>query len=295
MALAASDPEGKTRVQAFERGLQEHGWTQGSRLSIDYRWAGDNLDFIRSYAAELVGLGSDVIVVNATPVLAAALQETRTIPIVFVQVIDPVSRGFVNSLARPGGNVTGFTNFEFPMGGKWVEVLKEVAPSVTSVSVIFNPGTAPYGEAFFEEIRSSAASLAIKAIGVPVREVAQLEKEISELAAKSNEGLIILPDAFTTAHRNFIVELANRYQLPSVYPFRYFATGGGLIAYGVDVVDLFRRSAGYVARILTGEKPANLPVQAPIKYELVINLKTARALQITVPPTLLATADEVIE
>jgi putative tryptophan/tyrosine transport system substrate-binding protein len=295
MVIAANDPEAQTRAKAFEQALHQLGWADGSRLRIEYRWAGGDAGRIRSQAAEIVSLTPDVILANATPALEAVRQETRTIPIVFVQVIDPVSRGFVDNLARPGGNITGFTNFEFPMGGKWVEMLKEIAPSITSVAVIFNPDTAPYGEPFFQHIGASASSRSIEAIEARVRSAVELEKAVAGIAAKSNSGLIVLPDTFTTVHRDSIIELANRHRLPGVYPFRYFADRGGLISYGVDAVDLFRRSASYVDRILKGEKPANLPVQAPVKYELVLNVKTAKTLGIDIPPTLLARADEVIE
>jgi putative tryptophan/tyrosine transport system substrate-binding protein len=295
MPFAEGDEEAERRRNAFQRGLEAFGWTNGQNIRIEYRWVGSDRDRIRSYAADIVGLAPDVILANATPVLAAIRQETRTIPIVFVQVIDPVSRGFVKSLAQPGGNVTGFTNFEFPMGGKWVEVLKEVAPRITSIAVVFNPDTAPYGEPFFQQITTSASSLSIEAIEARVRNVVELEKAVAGIAAKSNGSLIVLPDTFTTVHRDSIIALADRHQLPGVYPFRYFATRGGLVSYGVDAEDMFRRSASYIDRILKGEKPADLPVQAPTKYELVINLKTAKALGLEVPPTLLARADEVIE
>jgi ABC-type uncharacterized transport system substrate-binding protein len=288
--LAASDPEAQPRVRAFQQGLQKLGWTEGSNLRIDYRWAGDDPGLIEAYAAEIVGVGPDVILANATPPLSAILRKTRTIPIVFVQVIDPVSRGFVSSLAQPGGNITGFTNFEFPMGSKWVEMLKEIAPTVASVSVVFNPNTAPYGGSFFEQIKTSATSLAIEANEALVHDVAGLESA-AEIAAKSNGSLIILPDTFTTVNRDIIIKLATVHRLPAVYPFRYFATRGGLISYGVDAVDMYRRSAVYVDRILRGERAADLPVQAPTKYELVINLKTAKALGLDIPATVLARAD----
>jgi putative tryptophan/tyrosine transport system substrate-binding protein len=293
--FAEGDEEAERRRNAFQRGLEAFSWTNGQNIRIEYRWVGSDPNRIRSYAADIVGLAPDVILANATPVLAAIRQETRTIPIVFVQVIDPVSRGFVKSLAQPGGNVTGFTNFEFPMGGKWVEVLKEVAPRITSIAVVFNPDTAPYGEPFFQQITTSASSLSIEAIEARVRNVVELEKAVAGIAAKSNGSLIVLPDTFTTVHRDSIIALADLHQLPGVYPFRYFATRGGLVSYGVDAEDMFRRSASYIDRILKGEKPADLPVQAPTKYELVINLKTAKALGLEVPPTLLARADEVIE
>jgi putative ABC transport system substrate-binding protein len=293
IAIAQSDAQ--TRVKAFEQALQKLGWAEGSSVRIEYRWAGGDPDLIRAYAAEIVSLNPDVILAHTTPALTAILRETNTIPIVFVQVIDPVSRGFVSSLARPGGNITGFTNFEFPIGGKWVEMLKEVAPAVTSVAVVFNPDTAPYGGLLFQQVRTNAISLAIEANEARVRDVADLERAVAEIAVKSNGSLIVLPDTFTTVHRDIIIALASLHRLPAIYPFRYFTPGGGLISYGVDTVDLFRRSADYVDRILRGERAADLPVQAPVRYELAINLKTAKSLGLDVPLTLLARADEVIE
>jgi ABC-type uncharacterized transport system substrate-binding protein len=295
MAFAETDPEAQPRVNAFERGLQEWGWTKEQNLVIDYRWTGADLPKTRSYAGELVRSAPELIIANSTPVLAALRQETDSIPIVFVQVIDPVTRGFVATLARPGGNITGFTNFEFPMGSKWVQILKEVAPSAARVATIFNPETAPYGEQFFRQIRSAASSLNIEAIDASARHPAELERLLAEVAAKPNSAVIVMPGGFTSAHRNLIIEIASRHRLPAIYPFRYFAISGGLLSYGVDSLDIFRRSASYVDRILKGEKAGDLPVQAPIKFELVINLKTARALGLDVPPTLLARADEVIE
>ena len=294
MAIAANDPEAQVRAEAFERGLREHGWG-GDNLTIDYHWAGDDLDRLQQYAAEIVRQSPDAILANATPVLTAIRHETSTIPTVFVQVIDPVSGGFVNSLDRPGGNITGSTNFEFPMGGKWVEVLKEVVPSIKSIAVIFNPVTAPYGERFVEQIATSASPLAIQVTETQVRDVAELEKAIQPVVSAPVGGLIVLPDAFTTVHWDNILALVGRHKLPCVYPFRYFVIRGGLISYRVDGLALFRRSAAYVDRILKGENPADLPVQAPIKYELVINLKTAKALGLEVPPSLIARADEVIK
>ena len=295
MAMAATDADAEPRIKAIQQGLQEFGWTEGRNIRIDYRWATVDADRIRAHAAELVGLAPDVIIGVATPVLMALRQETRSIPIVFVQVIDPVSRGFVTTLARPGGNITGFTNFDFPMGGKWVETLREVAPTVTRVAVIFNPETAPYAEPFLRLIEAAALSFNVKAFGAPVRDTAELERATSALATEPRGGMIILPDVFTTVHRDLIVELAARQRLPAIYPFRYFATSGGLISYGVDALDLFRRSASYVDRILKGTSPSELPVQGPIKFELVINLKTAKALGLNVPLQLRQRADEVIE
>jgi putative tryptophan/tyrosine transport system substrate-binding protein len=295
MALSADDPEARPRVAAFEQGLQQLGWLDPNRLRIEYRWAGGAQDRIKSYAAELVTMGSDVIVANTTPILAAVRQQTTSIPIVFVQVTDPVNTGFIKSLAQPGGNVTGFTNFEFPMGGKWVSTLKAIAPATTSVAVIFNPKTAPYGGSFFQEIKASAASLDIEAIDAQSNDINDLQNAVVAIAQKPHGSLIIVPDTFAAVNRKSIVALAAQYKLPAIYPFRYYANDGGLISYGIDVVDSFRRSASYVDRILKGESPGNLPVEAPTKYELVINLKTANALGLTVPAMLRVLADDVIE
>jgi putative ABC transport system substrate-binding protein len=295
MALAETDPEAQPRVKVFEQGLKDWGWTKAQNLIIDYRWIGAELAKTRTYAAELVRLAPDVIIANSTSTLAALRQETDSIPIVFVQVIDPVTRGFVATLARPGGNITGFTNFEFPMGSKWVQILNEVAPSTAHVATLYNAETAPYGEQFLRQIRSAASSLKIEAIEASARHPADLERSLADVAAKPRGGLIVMPDIFTSVHRHLIVELASRHRLPAIYPFRYFAISGGLLSYGVDALDLFRRSASYVDRILKGEKPGDLPVQAPTKFELVINLKTAKALGLTIPPTVVARADEVIE
>jgi putative tryptophan/tyrosine transport system substrate-binding protein len=294
MALSESDPEAKARVKAFEQGLHDWGWVKEQNLLIDYRWTVADITPIQSHAAELVRSAPELIIANSTPVLAALRQETRTIPLVFVQVIDPVTRGFVATLARPSGNITGFTNFEFPMGSR-VEVLKEVAPVIARVAIIYNPETAPYGEEFFRQIKAAASSLTIEAIDAPVRQPADLQRTIVQVAAKPHGGLIVIPDAFTSVHRDLIVELAAQHRLPAIYPFRYFAMSGGLVSYGVDSPDIFRRSASYVDRILKGESPSELPVQAPTKFELVINLKTAKSLGLEVPSRLLALADEVIE
>jgi putative ABC transport system substrate-binding protein len=295
MALSENDPEAKPRVEAFEQGLQGWGWVKEQNLLIDYRWIGTDITQIQSHAAELVRLAPELIIANSTPVLAALLQETRTIPLVFVQVIDPVTRGFVATLARPGGNITGFTNFEFPMGSKWVEILKEIAPAIATVAAIYNPKTAPYGEEFFRLIKAAASSLMIEAIDASVQQPADLRRTITQVAAKPYGALIVIPDGFTSAHRDLIVKLAAELRLPAIYPFRYFAASGGLVSYGVDSRDIFRRSASYIDRILKGESPSELPVQAPTKFELVINLKTAKALTVAVPDRLLALADEVIE
>jgi putative ABC transport system substrate-binding protein len=250
---------------------------------------------MRRFAKELVALQPDVILSNTTPTTTALLQQTLTIPIVFAIVADPVGSGFVASFARPGGNVTGFTFTEPTMAGKWLELLKEIAPRVVRIAMLFNPVSATYADYWLNPFRAAAPSFAVEAIAAPVRDTSELESVIAAQAREPNGGLIAMPDSFTDAHRVEITSLAARYRLPAVYPFRFFAEVGGLLSHGVDRTDNFRRAATYVDRILKGEKPADLPVQTPTKYELVINMKTAKALGLTVPQTLLARADEVIE
>ena len=293
--FAASDPEAQARVAAFREGLAELGWTQGRNVRIDFRWGTGAADQMRAFAKELVELKPDLIVGVTTPAVAALRQETRTIPIVFVQVVDPLGRGFISNLARPGGNMTGFVNFEFSMGGKWLETLKQIAPHITRVALVFNPDTAPFAASFVRVVEAVAPSFSATAVAAPVRDDAELERAVGAFAAKPDGGLIIVPDLFIASHREQVVALAARHRLPAVYPFRYFAASGGLISDGVDTLDLFRRSASYVDRILKGANPGELPVQTPSKFELVINLKTAKALDLTVPPALLARADEVME
>jgi putative tryptophan/tyrosine transport system substrate-binding protein len=295
MGIAENDADAKPRAIAFRHGLQELGWTEGRNISIEYRWAAADPEHMHSYAAELVALAPDLILANTTPVVTALQHATRTIPIVFVNVVDPAGRGFVANLARPGGNITGFLIFEFSMGGKWLETLKQVAPRVKRVAMIFNPETAPFSESFVRVIEAAAPAFAVETVSAKVRDRAELESAVVSFANKPEGGLIVLPDLFTTIHRDTIVALATRNRLPAIYPFRYFAASGGLVSDGIDGSDLFRRSASYVDRILKGEKPADLPVQAPTKFELVINLKTAKVLGLQVPPKLLALADEVIE
>jgi len=290
MTMAETEPEAQARLASLRAGLQQLGWTEGRNIKIDYCFAAGDPGRLRSSAADLVRLAPDVILANGTAILSALKQETRSIPIVFALVPDPVGDGFIDSLARPGGNLTGLTNFEFPMGGKWVELLKEIDPRLSQVALLFNPETAPYARKFLQSVaRGAEASL------MPVRSEAEIERVAELVASKPSSGLIIVPDLFTSGHRGVIVAQAERYRLPTIYPFRFFAESGGLLSYGVDTLDLFRRSASFIDRILRGEKPGDLPVQAPIKFELVINLKTARALGLTVSPTLLASADEVIE
>jgi putative tryptophan/tyrosine transport system substrate-binding protein len=295
MGIAENDPEARPRAMAFEQGLHELGWTAGRNFRIDYRWAADDPERIRTYAAELVALAPDVILATTTPVMMVLQAATRTIPIVFVLVIDPITRGLVANLTRPGGNITGFVTFEFSMGGKWLETLKQIASRVNRVAMIFNPETAPFSESFVQVVEVAAPTFGVQPVAVPVRDPAEFDRAIGTFAAKPNGGLIILPDVSTSSHRDTIIALAARHRLPAVYPFRFFAVSGGLISDGVDTTDLFRRSASYVDRILKGAKPGELPVQTPTKFELVINLKTAKALGLDVPSGLSARADEVIE
>ena len=290
-----SEPVAQARVAAFREGLQKLGWTEGRNIRIDTRWAALDAEAMQRFAKELVGLQPDLILSQSTPNTAALLQQTRTIPIVFVQVTDPVGSGFVASISRPGGNVTGFTTPEQTMAGKWLELLKEIAPRVNRVALLFNPATATFAEFYLNSFKAAATSFAVEAIGAPVRSTSEFEPVIAEQVREPNGGLIVMPDIFMTGHRSEITLLAARYRLPAVYPFRYFAEIGGLLSYGNDPVDLVRRAATYADRILKGEKPSELPVQAPVKFELVINLKTAKALGITVPQSVQNRADEVIE
>jgi putative tryptophan/tyrosine transport system substrate-binding protein len=294
MNTAADDPEGKARNAAFERGLQELGWTDGRNVRIDYRWGAGDADRIRRYAAELVSLSPDVILTVGSATAGPLLEATRTVSIVFVQAPDPVGAGFVASLARPGGNATGFTLFEYGISGKWLELLKEIAPGVTRVAVLRDPAIAA-GTGQLGAIQSAAPSFGVELSPLGVRDPGEIERAITTFARSSNGGLIVTVSTLAGVHRDLIVTLAARYKLPAVYYARYIVAGGGLISYGPDFVDQHRRAAGYVDRVLKGEKPANLPVQTPTKYELAINLKTAKALGLEVPPSLLARADEVIE
>jgi ABC-type uncharacterized transport system substrate-binding protein len=294
LAMAPSDPEAQLRVKAFEAALRELGWTEGRNLRLEYRWAPGDASLLRGQATELVGLAPDLILATSTPVLAALRQE-NPLPIVFVQVTDPVGDGFVPNLARPGGFLTGFTSFEFTIGSKWLEALKHVAPKVRRVALMFNPDTAPFARKFWQPVEDAAPSFDVEPIQAPVRDVGEIEHAIEAFARDANGGLMVLPDVSTTNHRNLIIALAARHRLPAVYPYRHFAASGGLMSYGSDLADVYRRAASYVDRILKGAVPGDLPVQAPAKFEFVINLRTANALGLTVPPRVLGRADEVIE
>jgi putative ABC transport system substrate-binding protein len=296
IGYAENDSETQARLGAFRQGLERLGWTEGRNVRIDYRFAPDGPDQAQLFAKELVTLRPDVLVGNSTPASAALLRETRTIPIVFVGVSDPVGSGLVASIARPGGNTTGFTNFEPSLTGKWLELLKEIAPGIVRVAVIFNPKTAPGAGSFFlGPFEPVAHSFAVEPIAAPVSDAAQIESALATIWREPGGGLIVMPDAFTTVQRKAIIALAAQHRFPAIYPYRYEVVDGGLMSYGVDTVDLLRRAASYVDRILKGEKANDLAVQAPVKFDLVMNLKTAKALGLTVPATLLARADEVIE
>jgi putative ABC transport system substrate-binding protein len=294
MSTAADDREGQARIAAFRQGLQKLGWIEGQNVRLDIRWGGGDADLDRRFAAELVALTPDVILATASSTVAALQGATRTVPVVFAHAVDPVAAGFVDSLARPGGNATGFVLFEYGISAKWLELLKEIAPSVTRAGVLRDPAMAA-GTGQFGALQSVAPSFGVELSPVNVRDAGEIERVVTAFARASNGGLIVTASPLATLHRDLIVALAARHKLCAVYNLRLFVTAGGLISYGSDVPDLLRRAAGYVDRILKGEKPADLPVQAPTKFEMVVNIKTARALGITVPPSLLARADEVIE
>ena len=293
-ATVSDDVEGRARLAAFQQGLQQLGWAEGRNMRIDTRWAGANAAEIRKHAAELVALAPDVILSTGGASLAPLMQTTRTVPIVFANVPDPVGSGVVKSLARPGGNATGFMQFEYSLSAKWPELLKQIAPGVTRVAVLWDPSIT-LGIGQFAVIQSVAPSLGVEVSPVNMGDTKEIEGDVAALARSSNGGLIVTASALTTVHRDLIIALAARHKLPAIYFQRIFIAEGGLISYGPDLFDQFRGAAAYVDRILKGDKPADLPVQAPTKYQLAINLKTAKALGLTVPPPLLARADEVIE
>ena len=294
MSLAADDAESSARIAAFHQGLEGFGWSVGRNLRIETRWGAGNGERMRQYAADLVALAPDAILAGASPATRGLKQATRTIPIVFANVTDPISAGFVESLARPGGNVTGFMNTEYGASGKWLELLKEIAPRVTRAAALRDPAIAA-GSGQPGAIQGVAPMFGVEVTPVDVREASEIERAIAAFAGKANGGLIVTGSSLVIIHRKLIIELAARHQLPAVYAFVSFVTRGGLLAYGPDRIAPYRQAASYIDRILKGEKPEDLPVQAPTKYELLINLKTAKALGLTIPDKLLATADEVIE
>jgi putative tryptophan/tyrosine transport system substrate-binding protein len=292
MNISADDPEAQSRMTAFVQGLQQSGWTDGSNIRIDTRWAAGEADRYHRYAEELLALAPDVILASATPSVQALQRATRTVPIVFANVGDPVGMGLVESVARPGGNTTGFSAFEFGFGAKWLELLKEIAPRLTRVAVLRD---LTIGPAQLSAIQAVAPSFGVELSPVGVRDAGEIERTIAAFARSSDAGMIVTASTSALINRQLIVMLAARHRLPAVYPYRYFAITGGLMSYGVNPIDMYRRAASYVDRILKGEKPADLPVQAPTKYDLVINLKTAKTLGIEIPASVLARADEVIE
>ena len=292
--IPENDPEGRARLFAFLAELQRLGWVDGRNVHIDYRIGAREASSIQKHVDELIALAPEVILVNGTEAAEPLRQTTRSIPVVFVQVSDPVSVGLVASLARPGGNVTGFANLEYSMTGKWLELLKEIAPQVSRVAVL-RDATNPTSHAQLAAMHAIAPSLGLVVSSLNVRDAGEIERDIGEFARGKNGGLVLTVGALGIRHRDLIVSLANRYRLPAIYPFRFIPAAGGLASLGSDATDTYRRAAGYVDRILKGEKPADLPVQNPVKFELVVNLKTAKALGLTAPPTLLARADEVIE
>jgi putative ABC transport system substrate-binding protein len=294
MNIAADDAQAQSRIDAFLHGLQPLGWTVGRNLRIDVRWAAANAGLFRKYATELVALEPDVILASTNPAMTPLQEATRTVPIVFTITVDPVGAGFVASLARPGGNITGFSLYEYSISGKWLELLKQVSPGVTRAAVLRDPATAG-GIGQFAAIQAVAPPFGVELSPIDVRDRGEIERAVTAFAHEPNGGLIVTGSPSQAVHRELIVTLSARHRLPAVYPFRYMVTDGGLIAYGPEIIDQYRRAAQYVDRILKGAKPAELPVQAPTKYELAINLKTARALGLTVPAPLLARADEVIE
>jgi putative ABC transport system substrate-binding protein len=294
MGFGESDHDARSWLVAFREELRNLGWMEDRNVEMEIRWAAD-LESMRRFAKELAALQPDLIFTSTTPATAAMLQQTHTIPVIFVLVGDPVFSGFVASLSRPGGNVTGFTPIVGSLAGKWVELLKDIAPRVATVTLLFNPPTATFVERYVDPFRAAAASLGVKAIVAPVNDMLELESIFTTQARDPNSGFVVIPDVFTVAHREEITSLAARWRVPAIYWSRSFAESGGLISYGPFILDEFRRGASYVDRVLKGAKPSELPVQAPTKFELVVNLKTAKALGLTIPPALLATTDEVIE
>ena len=292
----ADDAEARSRLMAFEQGLETEGWSVGQNLRIEYRYAEGDSARMQAFAKELVELNPDCIVGHSTPVVTALMHATRTIPIVFVSVSDPIGSGFVTSMARPGGNITGFTILNASIAGKYVSISKEMVPQLARVALMYNPDTVPDSGTFFSgAFMEAVAKYKVRPIIAQVHDPAEIENTITKLGGETGSGLVLVPDNFTTVHREFIISLTARFRIPAIYPYRYFAEAGGLLSYGVDAVDLFRRASDYVSRILRGADPADLPVQAPTKFELVINLRTAKALDLVIPRVLLAGADQVIE
>jgi putative ABC transport system substrate-binding protein len=294
MGIGEGDLEAKPRVEALLKGFQELGWTAGQNIRLDYRWTAGDLELTQRFAKEIVELKPDIIVVHSTPAVAALRKLTSTTPMVFVLIADPIGSGFVDSLAKPGGMLTGFMNVDAPMAGKWLELILEVAPKVKQVALVFNPRTSPY-HSYLREFEVSAPNAGVQAVPTPVLDAAELEQAITALGQRRDTALFVVPDVFVQVHRALIIRLAEQYRLPAIYPYRFFPTSGGLMSYGIDTVIVFRQAASYVDRILKGTPPADLPVQAPAFFRLVVNLKAAKAIGLTIPETFLLRADEVIE
>jgi putative ABC transport system substrate-binding protein len=295
MAFVESDPEVRKWLAAFWEGMHKLGWNEGQNVQMDYRWATSDVGRMEQFAKELVALSPDLIVSSSTPTTRFLMQQTRTIPIVFTNIVDPVGSGFLVSLAKPGGNVTGFVNLDATITGKYLELLKEIAPRVSRVAISYNPSTATYAEIYLAPFRAAAASLGVEPVVAPVRDLTELETLVAALAREPNSGLVAMPDSFNSSYHAQIASLVARYRLPAIHALRQFAVHGGLISYGNDIADNYRRVASYVHRILNGEKPAELPAQFPVKFDLVINIKAAKALDLDVPLFLQQRADEVIE
>ena len=295
LAYVESDISARQWTKVFGEALQELGWNIGRNIQLDYRWAGPNPDLLRSNAEELVHLSPDVLLAGATPAVIALQHATRSIPIVFANVADPVGQGLIASFARPGGNTTGFGAFDFSMAGKWVQAIKEIAPSVTRIGVIFNPETGPFYASFLPFVETASSRLDVKSVATAIHDSDRIAQTLEKLAEEPNTGVVVLPSVMFTTNREIIITTTARLRLPTVYPFSFFAQSGGLLSYGFDVRDMYKRAAGYVDRILRGAKASDLPAQQPTKFELIVNLKTAKALNLAVPPMLLDRADEVIE
>jgi putative ABC transport system substrate-binding protein len=293
--LGETNPEAQLWDTAFRKRLDDLGWVDGRNIRLDYRWASGNVERLQFFAKELVALNPDLLVAISTPATAALQRETKTIPIVFTVVSDPVGSGFVASLPNPGGNITGFINIEASLSGKWLDLMREVAPRVSHIGVMFNPTTAPYARYYVDTFRSAASALSVEPIEAAVHSTTEVEAVMTKLGGAPDSGLVVIPDTSMVIYRETIISLAERYHLPTIYPFRLFVAGGGLISYGIDIPDLLRGAATYVDRILRGAKPNELPVQLPTKFELIVNLKTAKSLGLTIPESFLQRADEVIE
>lgn len=295
MIVAENDPQGRADRGAFEKCLIALGWAPGKNIHLEYRWAAGDPARLRAFAAELIEMKPDVIVTEGTPALAAAKQITETIPIIFANVTDPVGQGYVASLAKPGGNATGFTLFEFSIGTKWVQLLREITPTIKEAGFLFNPAMAPYSNLYFRPVQVAAETLGMKVFPIPINDEAEIERALASLGQRSDSGLIVLQDAFTATHRSFLTARVAHFKTPAVYAVRFYAESGGMISYGVNFADQYRQAAIYVDRVLKGATPGDLPVQQPTKFELVINLKTAKDIGIEIPMSLLLRADEVIE